>query len=114
MASSAKVTSVADILAEAGLQQGDAAVWGHGRPQQQRGPRRLAASAVHFCPTEVALADMSLENVGQLAPKTFMKNVLICFEVVQGGNKIAPKNGSNLAGIVCRKKIQLNCAVLCE
>ena len=73
----------------------------------------MAASAVHFCPTEVALADMSLENVGQLAPKTFMKNVLICFEVVpQDGNKIAPKNGSNLAGIVCRKKIQLNCGRL--
>ena len=59
---------------------------------------------MHFCPTEVALADMTLENVGQLAPNKFMKSVLICFEVARGGNKIAPKNGRNLAGIVFRKK----------
>ena len=71
-----------------------------------------AASAVHFCPTEVALADMTLENVGQLAPTTFMKNVIICYEVAQEGNKIAPKNGGNLAGIVCRKKLILNCGRL--
>ena len=106
------MTSIADILAEAGLAQGDAAVWGHSRPQQQRGSRRLTASGVNFCPTEVALADMSLETVGQLAPKTFMKNMLICFEVAQEGNKIAPKNGTNLACIICRKKIVLNCGRL--
>ena len=112
MNSLAKVTSIADILAESGLGQGDTAVWGHSRPQQQRGPRRLAASGVNFCPTEVTLADMTLDHVGQLAPKTFMKNMLICFEVARDGNKIAPKNGTNLACIICRKKIVLNCGRL--
>ena len=73
----------------------------------------MIATNVKFLPNAVPLMDMTFENVGQLLPQTtFLKNFQILYEVGKEGNKIAPKNGTNAAALVCRKKIQINCSRL--
>ena len=68
---------------------------------------------IMFNPTEVPIHDMTVENVGQLLPQTtFMKHFIILYEVEKSGNKIAPKNNTNLAALVPRKKTTVNCSRL--
>ena len=103
------VASVGEFVQEVGLAASDSALWGMGRPQPQRGPRKLQGGIMHFVPTEVPLADLTAENVGQLLPCASLKNFVMLFELKHNGSQIEPVNGTNAAVLVTRKKLAIPC-----
>ena len=89
-------------------------VWGHSRTQPQKGPRKLTSTKPHFVPATVPLSDLTLESVGQCcrAATLVTSDWAITFEARFNENKLEPVNGTNVAAIVARKKVVVQCLKL--
>ena len=83
-------------------------LWGTERLVTKRGPRVLSFLPAHFVPEPVNMADHSLESVGQLLKFPCADFQLIYVMHLQDA-KFEPKNGTNAAAWVARKKIVLPC-----
>ena len=104
------LTHVGAWLAEAGIAHNADAVWGHNRPQPQRGPRKLLATGgFKFCPADVPLADLTMDSVGQVLPARTLKDYMMVFDMRLVEQRIEPLNGTSLAALVTRKKRMIPC-----
>ena len=102
-----ELVSVDAMLAKHNLMSGGK-IWGTERLVTKRGPRVLSFLPAHFVPEPVNMADHSLESVGQLLKFPCADFQLIYVMHLQDAH-FEPKNGTNAAAWVTRKKIVLPC-----
>ena len=109
----ATLMSVEDVLKKQDILM-NGVVWGHTRTQPQRGPRKLTATKAWFVPTHVPLRDLTLDSVGQVCRAATLSSSewAVAFEVKLKEHVLEPVNHSNLAAIVARKKVMLQCLKL--
>lgn len=111
-AAEATVMCVEDVLKQQDILM-NGVVWGHTRTQPQKGPRRLTATKACFVPVQVPLCDLTLDSVGQACRvATLCSEWTVAFEVRVKDNMLEPVNHSNLAAIVARKKVVVQCLKL--
>ena len=112
-AAEATLMSVDELLKKLDILM-NGSVWGHSRTQPQKGPRKLTATKVGFLPTHVPLRDLTLDSVGQVCRVATLSggDWAIAVAVRAKENVLEPLNNSNVAAIVARKKVVVQCLKL--
>ena len=101
---------VEQMLLKENLVQGGS-IWGFSRIAPRKGTRQLnpqGRAGGKYVPTTCNVRDLDMKTVGQLL-RPNLDDWLLLFVYVKDGTKFVPRNGSNCAAFVPRKRINIPC-----